>query len=166
MDKNKKIVKNYGMYNRRDKICVRSVFPFRVGSAGFTLIEILLVVIIIGVLVSLVAPRLAGRSEEARIQAAKADIDGGVALALDLYEVDNGGYPQKLEDLVKKPSGASSWKGPYLKKGVPNDPWGNEYVYRKPGQHNSSGYDLYSRGPDKQEGTDDDISNWESKSPY
>lgn len=133
---------------------------------GFTLIEILLVVIIIGVLVSLVAPRLAGRSEEARIQAAKADINGGLALALDLYEVDDGRYPQKLEDLVRKPSGSSSWRGPYLKKGIPDDPWSNEYVYRMPGQHNSTGYDLYSRGPDKQDGTDDDITNWETKSPY
>ena len=127
---------------------------------GFTLIEILLVVIIIGILVSLAAPRLAGRSEEARKQAANSDINGGIALALDLYELDNGGYPSKLEDLVTKPGNAGNWKGPYLKKGLPNDPWGSPYVYRTPGSHNSDSYDLYSVGKDKQEGTEDDIVNW------
>lgn len=135
---------------------------------GFTLIEILLVVIIIGILVSLVAPRLAGRSEEARKQAAKADIDGGIALALDLYEVDSGRYPAKLDDLVTKPSDAeaANWKGPYLKKGMPKDPWGNPYTYRLPGTHNTSSYDLYSIGADKQEGSPDDVVNWKTESPY
>lgn len=147
--------------------CLRSpVTSHKRREAGFTLIEILLVVIIIGILVSLVAPRLSGRSEEARIQAARADIDGGVALALDLYEVDNGRYPQNLEDLVSKPGDATNWRGPYLKKGIPNDPWGQSYGYRMPGSHNSTGYDIFSAGPDKQEGTEDDITNWETKSPY
>lgn len=131
---------------------------------GFTLIEILLVVIIIGILVSLVAPRLAGRSEEARRQAAKADIDGGISLALDMYEIDNGRYPSKIEDLLDKPSGAANWKGPYLKKGLPKDPWGNAYVYRSPGTNNTESYDLYSFGSDKQEGTEDDITNWKDES--
>ncbi len=138
----------------------------RSSEHGFTLIEILLVVIIIGILVSLVAPRLAGRSEEARKQAAKADIDGGISLALDLYEVDNGAYPGKLEDLITKPSNAVNWKGPYLKKGVPHDPWGNPYVYRIPGTHNSSSYDLYSIGRDKQENTEDDIVNWKTEAAF
>lgn len=131
---------------------------------GFTLIEILLVVIIIGILVSLVAPRLAGRSEEARKQAAKADIDSGISLAIDMYEVDNGRYPARLEDLFLKPSDAPNWKGPYLKKGMPKDPWGNAYVYRRPGSHNAESYDLFSPGPDKQEGNDDDITNWKKDS--
>ncbi len=130
---------------------------------GFTLIEILLVVIIIGILVSLVAPRLAGRSKEARKQAAKADIDGGLSLALDLYEVDNGVYPQKLEDIVTKHGDAPNWKGPYVKKGLPKDPWGSPYTYRIPGTHNTESYDLFSSGRDKQEGTDDDITNWKSE---
>lgn len=131
---------------------------------GFTLIEILLVVIIIGVLVSLVAPRLAGRSEEARKQAAKADIDGGIALAIDMYEVDNGRYPTRLEDLIEKPFDSRNWKGPYLKKSfIPKDPWGNAYVYRKPGSQNTESYDLFSPGPDKQEGTQDDITNWKQE---
>ena len=133
---------------------------------GFTLIEILLVVIIIGILVSLVAPKLAGRSEEARVQAAKADIDGGISLALDLFEVDNGRFPDKLPDLVTKAADAENWRGPYLKKGLSKDPWGNDYVYHYPGTHNPSGYDLFSKGPDKQEGTQDDIANWETTGPY
>jgi general secretion pathway protein G len=135
-------------------------------TAGFTLIEILLVVIIIGILVSLVAPRLAGRSEEARKQAAHADIEGGLSLALDLYEVDNGRYPARLDDLVGKPSDAPNWKGPYIKKGLPKDPWGTPYVYRNPGSHNASSYDLFSTGPDKQEGSQDDIVNWKTEASF
>lgn len=127
---------------------------------GFTMIEILLVVMIIGILVSLVAPRLAGRSEDARKQAAQADIDGGFSLALDLYEVDHGRYPDRLEDLVAKPVSSDRWKGPYIKRKLPKDPWKNEYVYRFPGNHNPDSYDLFSSGPDKQEGTEDDIANW------
>lgn len=133
---------------------------------GFTLIEILLVVIIIGILVGLVAPKLSGRSEEARIQAARADIEGGLALALDLYEVDNGSFPSGLQDLVTKTQNAENWRGPYLKKGLPKDPWNQEYVYKYPGTHNPSGYDLFSKGPDRQEGSQDDISNWVTTGPY
>src|SRR3989344_2428513 len=87
-------------------------------SQGFTLIELLVVVIILGVLVSLVAPRLAGRTEDACREAAKADIESGIAMALDLYEADNGVYPASLADLIQKPSGVDNWKGPYLKKGI------------------------------------------------
>ncbi len=137
-----------------------AMFTDRNRQRGFTLIEILLVVIIIGILVSLVAPRLAGRSEEARKQAAKADIDGGIALAVDMYEVDNGRYPSQLEDLIAKPGDAPNWKGPYMKKGVPKDPWGSGYIYRRPGNHNTESYDLSSPGPDKQAGGEDDIVNW------
>lgn len=135
-------------------------------SRGFTLIEILLVVIIIGILVSLVAPRLAGRSEEARKQAAHADIEGGISLALDLFEVDSGRYPSRLDDLITKPSDGANWKGPYIKKGLPKDPWSTPYVYRYPGSNNSSGYDLFSAGPDKQEGTQDDIVNWKTEASF
>jgi general secretion pathway protein G len=132
---------------------------------GFTLIELMLVVIIIGVLVAMVVPRLAGRTQQAKIAAAKADIEANISLALDLYEVDNGYYPtgeQGLGALRTKPSSApapDNWNGPYLKK-RPVDPWGNPYKYVSPGAHNTQDYDLSSFGPDGAE-SEDDIINWE-----
>jgi len=130
---------------------------------GFTLVEVLIVVIILGILASLVVPRLAGRTQEARRAAARSDIEGGVALALDLYEADTGRYPDRLEALVRKSGGVTNWKGPYLKKGLPKDPWGNVYIYRFPGTRNTDYFDLFSVGPDGQEGTEDDIVNWEDE---
>ncbi|ARN57543.1 type II secretion system major pseudopilin GspG [Sedimentisphaera salicampi] len=132
---------------------------------GFTLIELLLAVVILAVLAAVVVPKFTGRSEEARVSAAKTDISN-IELALDSYEIDTGDYPsdsEGLEALVDKPSGNDSerWKGPYLKRGVPDDPWGNEYNYEYPGRHNEYGYDLYSNGPDGRGGTDDDIINWD-----
>lgn len=133
-------------------------------KSGFTLIELMLVVIIIGVLVSMVVPRLVGRSEEARISAAKADILANIAVALDLFELDNGHYPtteEGLSALREGPGSATNWKGPYLKRRSV-DPWGNPYVYRSPGDH-SPDYDLYSYGPDGAEGGGDDITSWEEE---
>ncbi|MBU4589777.1 MAG: type II secretion system major pseudopilin GspG [Candidatus Omnitrophica bacterium] len=130
-------------------------------TKGFTLIELMLVVIIIGVLASLVVPRLVGRSEEARIAAAKADINANIAVALDLCELDNGQYPPDLNALKAKSGSDANWKGPYLKRSV-KDPWGNPYIYRTPGEH-SPDYDLYSYGPDGAEGGGDDIVNWEEE---
>lgn len=134
---------------------------------GFTLIELLLVIIIIGVLAAMVIPRFAGRSEEARRAAARADIEANIAISLDLFELDNGRYPTTDEGLAAlrtKPSEAVNWNGPYLKKRVPVDPWGNPYIYISPGMHNPEDYDLYSYGPDGVEGGGDDIVNWEESS--
>lgn len=129
---------------------------------GFTLIELLLVLVILGTLAAIVLPKFAGRSEQARITAAQSQI-ATFGTALDAYEVDNGSYPKSLQDLVIQPSDASNWRGPYLKTtDIPLDPWGNPYVYEYPGRHNPSGYDLYSLGPDKREGTDDDIISWQT----
>ncbi|MGE5279541.1 MAG: type II secretion system major pseudopilin GspG [Deltaproteobacteria bacterium] len=126
---------------------------------GFTLIEIMLVVIILGVLAAMVVPRLTGRSDEARRSVAKTDIDSNLALAIDLYEVDTGEFPSELDDLTSAPASVSGWKGPYLKK-APTDPWGRDYVYRYPGTHNTGSYDLFSKGKDGNEGGGDDVANW------
>jgi general secretion pathway protein G len=134
-------------------------------KAGFTLIELMLVVIIIGALAAMVLPRLAGRSEQARIAVARTDINANIAVALDLYELDNGRYPtseQGLNALRVKPSGfpeATNWNGPYLKK-KPQDPWGKLYQYKYPATHEGCDYDLYSLGSDGLE-SDDDIGNWQ-----
>jgi len=134
---------------------------------GFTFIEMMAVVVIISILVALIAPRLIGRTEEAKRQAAKADIEANIALALDLYALDCGSYPtteQGLGALVTKPNIApipESWKGPYLKKGIPKDPWGRTYLYHYPGERNKEDYDLHSYGADGVEGGGDDVVNWE-----
>ena len=135
--------------------------------SGFTMIEIMLVIIIIGVLVAMVVPNLAGRSDQARIAAAQADIEANLATALDLYELDNGKYPtteQGLLALLEEPTSSpvpTNWNGPYLKKKrIPLDPWKRNYVYAFPGAQNTDGYDLSSYGPDGKEGGDDDVSNW------
>jgi general secretion pathway protein G len=129
---------------------------------GFTLIELMLVVIIIGVLSAMVVPRLVGRSEQARSAAAIADIESNISVALDLYELDNGTYPADMDALLREPSaGAPNWNGPYLKK-KPRDPWGEDYQYKFPGEHNKDTYDLWSNGKNKVAGDTDDISNWES----
>lgn len=123
---------------------------------GFTLVEILLVVVIILILASMVLPRFAGRSEQARQAAATADINASIATALDMFELDNGQYPDKLEDLITKPSYATNWNGPYLKK-KPIDPWGRDYVYKPTADKKD--YELLSYGKDGVAGGGDDISN-------
>ena len=130
----------------------------RVFRRAFTLVEMLLVVTIIGILAALVIPKIVGRSEQARVTAAHADLSS-IKTALDAFEVDNGYYPKSIQDLVLAPNTAKNWHGPYLEK-VPQDPWGNNYAYYFPGKHNTGSYDLLSIGPDSKEGTDDDVGNW------
>ena len=127
---------------------------------GFTLIEVMLVVIIIAVLAALVMPRLGGRSEQAKESRAKADISS-IGVALGLYELDLGSYPENLEALTTNPSSNPDWKGPYLDN-LPIDPWGHPYRYQAPGQHNPSKFDIYSVGHDGIE-SGDDITNWQKK---
>ena len=131
---------------------------------GFTLIEIMLVVIIIAALAAMVVPRMSGRSEQAKKAIAQTDIDSQLATALKLYELDNGNFPttaQGLAALMKEPSTSpvpASWNGPYLEK-KPIDPWGNAYIYKSPGDHRRD-YDLSSQGKNTSS-DEDDIVNWE-----
>lgn len=130
----------------------------------------MLVVIIIGVLVAMVVPNVTGRSEQARITAARTDIESNISTALDLYHMDSGRYPateQGLNALLAAPTASpvpAQWNGPYLKKKkLPKDPWGRDYVYVSPGSRNKDSYDLSSLGSDGVEGgASDDVNNWEN----
>lgn len=131
--------------------------------SGFTLIELLLVLVILAALAAIVTPKFTKRSEQARITATRTQISQ-FEVALDAFEIDMSRYPTTVEGLralVERPtSDADEWQQPYLKRDVPKDPWGNEYMYRYPGQYNKDGYDLYSFGPDRKLGGSDDITNW------
>jgi general secretion pathway protein G len=134
------------------------------GEAGFTLVELLVVLVILVLLASLVAPRVIGYLGSSRTKAAKVQIES-LTTALELYKVDIGRYPstsEGLKALVVSPPGVTSWNGPYLtKKDVPNDPWGKPYSYRSPGQHGA--FDISSLGADNQQGGDgenQDINSW------
>ena len=135
----------------------------RRGSSAFTLVELLLVLVILGVLAAIVIPKFSGRTEQAKEQAAVTQLST-FRTALDSFEVDNGYYPKGkngLQDLIVKPRDAQNWRGPYLQADrVPLDPWGNEYIYECPGRHNASSYDVSSSGPP---GGEKMIANWTVK---
>lgn len=138
-------------------------------AAGFTLLEVMIVVVILGILASIVVPRVMDRPDDARLAKVQTDIRG-IASALELYRLDNFAYPttaQGLEALVRKPTAgpdAKNWKqGGYLDR-LPEDPWGNPYQYLQPGLNGA--FDLYSFGADGRadgEGMDRDIGNWTLK---
>ena len=127
---------------------------------GFTLVELLLVLVILGILAAIVIPKFSGRTEQAKEQAAVTQIST-FRTSLDAFEVDNGYYPKGrngLQDLIVQPRDAQNWRGPYLQTDrIPTDPWGNEYIYECPGRHNPASYDLSSGGPP---GGDKVIANW------
>jgi general secretion pathway protein G len=135
----------------------------RAGEAGFTLVELLVVLTIISLILGLVGPRVLNYLGESRVKTAKLQIES-LGSALDLYYLDAGRYPntsEGLNALVQKPTGAQVWNGPYLKGGkVPMDPWGNPYQYRSPGER--APYEIVSLGADGREGgtgTAADVSN-------
>ncbi len=130
---------------------------------GFTLLELLVVMVIIGLLAGYVGPKYFAQIGKSEVKAAKAQIDA-LGKSLDQYRLDVGHYPsseQGLAALFTKPSNEAKWEGPYLQKDVPNDPWGKPYMYRHPGEHGE--YDLLSLGKDSQAGgagETADITNW------
>ena len=144
---------------------------FARNNAGFTIIEIMVVIVIIGLLIGVVGPRLIGRTDDARVSTAKMQIES-LSSALKMYKLDTGAYPtteQGLDALVTPPAdtgSASKWrKGGYLEKGkVPKDPWGNDFIYLSPGT--SGDFDLISNGADGVPGGDEynkDITNWDTE---
>ena len=130
---------------------------------GFTLLELLVVMVIIGLLAGYVGPKYFEQIGKSETKTAKAQIDA-LGKALDQFRIDTGSYPtseQGLEALNKNPGNNPKWAGPYLKKSVPNDPWDKPYLYKSPGEH--SDYDLYSLGKDGQQGGTkeaEDVTNW------
>lgn len=133
-------------------------------QAGFTLVELLVVLVILVLLASLVGPRVVGYLGSSRVKAAKVQIEG-LSSALELYRLDTGRYPSSeegLKALVQAPAGVETWKGPYLtKKEVPSDPWNRPYNYRSPGQHGP--FEIFSLGADNQvggTGENEDITSW------
>jgi general secretion pathway protein G len=135
----------------------------RTAQRGFTLLELLVVMVIIGLLAGYVGPRYFSQIGKSEVKAARAQIDA-LEKALDQFRLDNGRYPtteEGLKSLVERPSTAPKWGGPYLKKAVPADPWDRAYIYRAPGEHGE--YDLSSLGKDGQPGGTEeaaDITNW------
>jgi general secretion pathway protein G len=139
----------------------------RTGEGGFTLMELLLVLVIVGLLAAVVGPTLYQRIKPAKETAVRTQIEN-FALALDNFMIDTDRYPatqEGLKALRVKPDGPGRWNGPYLKKDIPNDPWGNAYLYRAPGR--SGGYEIVSLGADGREGGEGenaDINSWETQS--
>lgn len=138
----------------------------RQARAGFTLMELMLVMAILVILIGLVAPRFMGAQEGANISSTKTQI-GLFKSSLDMYRLHLNGYPtteQGLAAMVEEPSDVDvpdRWQGPYLDSGLPIDPWGNEYQYEYPPTRNTADFpDIWSMGPDGEDGTDDDIGNW------
>lgn len=145
----------------------------RLDDQGFTLIELMVVIVILGILAGLIVPRIMGRPEEARRTKARIQIES-IETALQLYKLDNGVYPtteQGLQALVEAPTVGQlprAWRdGGYLSKGtLPKDPWGNDYVYLSPGVNDEEGFDLMSYASDGEpggDGNDADINNWEEQ---
>lgn len=133
---------------------------------AFTLLEVLMVVVIIGVLAAFVVPQFINQGDDAKKKLAAAAVKSGLNGAIDLFRQNMERYPATLAELVNKPENedeAKKWVGPYVKQTTAmKDPWDNDFIYQAPGEFNSTTYDLSSAGPDRQPNTEDDIRNWDT----
>lgn len=128
---------------------------------GFTLVELLLVLVILALIAGLVLPGIIGKAESAKAKAASSQISR-LSMSVESFYLDTGNTPSSLEDLVNEPSGVTGWNGPYIKNSLLKDPWGQPYQYRVPGEHGD--FDIQSFGADRQrggEGKNADITSWE-----
>ncbi len=144
---------------------IRTLFrraePGRRRERGFTLVELLLVLVILALIAGLVLPSIIGQAEGAKAKSAASQITR-LSMAVESFYLDTGNAPERLEDLVEDPGSASGWNGPYVKRQLLKDPWGRDYEYENPGQHGQ--FDIYSLGADGRrggEGTDADVTSWE-----
>jgi len=131
------------------------------GQRGFTLVELLLVLVILALIAGLVLPGIIGKAESAKAKAASSQISR-ISMSVESFYLDTGNTPSSLEELVNQPSGTSGWNGPYIKNSLLKDPWGQPYQYRVPGEHGD--FDIQSFGADRQrggEGKNADITSWE-----
>ena len=130
-------------------------------SGGFTLVELLLVLVILAIIAGLVLPSIIGQAEGAKARSAESSITR-LSMQVQTFYLDTGGKPDSLEDLVSEPGDVTGWNGPYIKKSLLKDPWGRDWVYRSPGEHGE--FDISSYGADGQqggEGKNADINSWE-----
>jgi general secretion pathway protein G len=128
---------------------------------GFTLVELLLVLVILALIAGLVLPGIIGKAEGAKVRAASSQISR-ISMSVENFYLDTGGTPESLEELVNEPGNVTGWNGPYIKNSILKDPWGRDYQYRSPGQHGD--FDIFSYGADGQmggEGKNADITSWE-----
>ncbi|HWE04596.1 MAG TPA: type II secretion system major pseudopilin GspG [Tepidisphaeraceae bacterium] len=135
----------------------------RRNNSAFTLIELLLVLVILAVLASIVVVNFGSvnrKKDEAKVKTDISNLD----TALEMYKADMGDYPPSLDGLIAPPGNANTWHGPYVKRGMPQDPWGHAYIYVYPGQHLANGFDLSSQG-DGHGGTTEGLDNWTAATP-
>ena len=128
---------------------------------GFTLVELLLVLVILALIAGLVLPGIIGKAEGAKVRAASSQISR-ISMSVESFYLDTGSTPDSLEELVREPADVTGWNGPYVKNSILKDPWGKAYQYRVPGEHGD--FDVFSYGADGQqggEGKNADITSWE-----
>ncbi len=139
----------------------KSYNKYNNGQRGFTLVELLLVLVILALIAGLVLPGIIGKAESAKAKAASSQISR-IGMSVESFYLDTGNAPSSLDELVNEPAGVAGWNGPYIKNTLLKDPWGQDYKFRVPGEHGD--FDIWSFGADRQQGGEKnnaDISSWE-----